>query len=111
MKTPLSQQLPESGAENPFSSVCCGGSNGVGLAVIALSWWILVLKGNTEGSKITEALNDILWVLDSMVTYLSQNDGGSRKLTTNPEQSGNATLSKKRRGRSADNGKGKRRKL
>ena len=75
----LSRQVPSSDSSNPWSTLCYGGSNGFLMVLIGLSWWVQALNGRVEEEWLVQAIDDVYWVLSSMVTYLrlAKGSGGS----------------------------------
>jgi uncharacterized membrane protein YukC len=51
-----------------------GRPNGFFLILMALSWWITAAKGDTENANIAKALDDVDWVLKSMVAHERMGD-------------------------------------
>jgi hypothetical protein len=51
-----------------------GGPNGFFLILMALLWWITAAKGDTKNDDIAKALNDVDWVLKSMVAHEQMGD-------------------------------------
>ena len=76
-KSGLSHQFPAVYPDNPWSSVFCGGGNGLCLVVVALAWWVVALQGNVEGKDLENAVDDVSWVLDGMISYSKTNSSGN----------------------------------
>lgn len=49
-----------------------GGKDGLFLVVVSLGWWIHA-RGATKGSKVDDAIADVTWVIDNLVSLLSAN--------------------------------------
>ena len=49
-----------------------GGSAGLYIVVMALSWWITSLKGDLDDLELYETVNDIAWVLTLLKATLPQ---------------------------------------
>jgi len=47
-----------------------GGKDGLFLIVVSLGWWIST-QGLSEESKTTEAVRDVTWVIENLVSCLS----------------------------------------
>jgi hypothetical protein len=69
--TSLSRDVP---AKETWVGLKKGGSAGLYVVVMALSWWIASLKGNLDDLQVYETVNDIVWVLSLVkVTTPPQN--------------------------------------
>lgn len=47
-----------------------GGKDGLFLIVISLGWWLLA-RNPSEDSEVDEAIKDVTWVIDNLVSLLS----------------------------------------
>jgi hypothetical protein len=61
--TSLSRDVPANSAKETWAGLKKGGSAGLYVVVMALSWWIASLKGDLGDSRVYETVNDIAWVL------------------------------------------------
>lgn len=52
-----------------WNDLLIGGKDGIFVVVMTLSWWIH--KKKDKGSKLTEAMTDVSWVLSQLVSTLS----------------------------------------
>ena len=49
-----------------------GGSNGLFVVVVALSWWVFAMgPDNKHPLELSVAINDVLWVLSELTAVLS----------------------------------------
>lgn len=49
-----------------------GGKDGIFVIVISLAWWVSA-PGSSGGSKLNEALDNVTWVINCLIRYLSTN--------------------------------------
>ena len=47
-----------------------GGKDGIFVVIVSLAWWVCA-RGSSGGRKLDEALTDVTWVLDGLISYLS----------------------------------------
>ena len=72
----LSRDVP---ADVDWEPILCGGSNGLALIVMALSWWIHSSNaGSSIDGELHEAISDVHWVLSEIVASLAAQPGGKR---------------------------------
>lgn len=57
-------------ANADWEPVFRGGSNGLLLTIVALSWWVSVIDPDDQYSLLLEAINDVSWVLSELVSML-----------------------------------------
>jgi hypothetical protein len=57
-----------------------GGSNGLSMVVMALSWWVHAMGLNGQQNlKLSAAINDVKWVLSELVMLLTSSmDTGNK---------------------------------
>jgi hypothetical protein len=86
---PLVTTVP---ADADWTPLIHGGSNGLSLVVVALSWWVSAT--DVHSVDISDAIHDVKWVLSELVRRLSsvETPGGSKRRS---EASPDRTKSKK----------------
>jgi hypothetical protein len=73
-------------ADEDWTPLIRGGSNGLSLVVMALSWWVSAL--DAPDSDLSEAISDVKWVLSELVTTLSSpmsETGNKRPCESSPD--------------------------
>jgi hypothetical protein len=50
-----------------WASLKKGGSAGLYIVVMALSWWVLTLKAGSDDPQVWATIDDITWVLSSVM--------------------------------------------
>ena len=55
---------------NDWGHLLEGGKDGMFLVVVSLAWWVCA-QDSPEKSKLDEAIEDVTWVLDCLITRLS----------------------------------------
>ena len=66
---PFSREGDEDPAEQCWDALPNGGKDGLFIVVLSLGWWIGV-QDPLEESKVDEAVEDVTWVIDNLVTFL-----------------------------------------
>ncbi|KIJ91103.1 hypothetical protein K443DRAFT_126330 [Laccaria amethystina LaAM-08-1] len=61
---PLSRDVPD---KESWASLKKGGSAGLYIVVMALSWWVLTLKAGSDDPQVWATIDDITWVLSSVM--------------------------------------------
>jgi len=78
-------------ADVDWMSLMRGGSNGLSLVVMALSWWVYSMKAPDSG--LLEAIGDVQWVFSQLVATLSSTRtevGNKRPCATSPKDEPNS---------------------
>lgn len=55
--------------EHNWGDLPDGGKDGLFLVVVSLGWWILT-RNPSEGSRLDEAIKDVAWVINNLVSFL-----------------------------------------
>ena len=74
-------------ADADWTNLRCGGSNGLALVVMALSWWVGAT--GTPDSDLTAAIDDVKWVVSELVMTLSSTaaaTGSKRPSDSSPDE-------------------------
>lgn len=61
---PLSRDAPE---QESWASLKKGGSAGLYIVVMALSWWVVTLRDISDDPQICATVDDLTWVLSSVM--------------------------------------------
>ena len=73
----LNKILPTDANQEP---ILCGGSNGLSMVVMALSWWIQAIGSiQQQDEKLSTAIHDVTWVLSKLVSMLSSASMDTKK--------------------------------
>lgn len=65
----LDRTLP---TETDWEPILRGGSNGLSMVVMALSWWVRAMGSNGhQDTELSVAIDDVKWVLSELVAMLS----------------------------------------
>jgi hypothetical protein len=70
----LTKEAPD---DEKWEGLMKGGTAGIYIVVVALSWWIKALGTITDGGDASEAVQDVTWVLDKVCGSLLSNERGS----------------------------------
>jgi hypothetical protein len=57
----LLQEVPDTGEQ--WETLRRGGSNGFFMIVLALSWWVEAMGGKADSTGLSEAIDDVAWVV------------------------------------------------
>jgi hypothetical protein len=73
----LVKTLPEDADWEPVNR---GGSNGLSVVIMALSWWVAATKNGGDGSdgKLHTAISDMTWVLSQLIAAVNPETGTKR---------------------------------
>jgi len=73
----LNKTLPTDANWEP---ILRGGSNGLSMVVMALSWWIQAIGSiQQQDEKLSTAIHDVTWVLSKLVSMLSSASMDTKK--------------------------------
>jgi hypothetical protein len=78
----LVKLLPEDVDWEPVNR---GGSNGLSIVVMALSWWVAAINGNRLDGKLRTAISDMTWVLSELTAVVNPETGTKRGCEPNTE--------------------------
>jgi hypothetical protein len=79
---PLVKNVP---VDADWTPLVYGGSNGLSLVVVALSWWVCAVQAhNAENlnaedldAEVLDAIRDVTWVLSKLIVVLSSEETSS----------------------------------
>jgi hypothetical protein len=67
-----------------------GGSAGLYIVVVALSWWIKILTPDDSYIRVWTAVRDVTWVIDQIYKKVKAVSGGKKRGHEETEESGDA---------------------
>ncbi len=89
----LNKTLPTDANWEP---ILRGGSNGLSMVVMALSWWIQAIGSiQQQDEKLSTAIHDITWVLSKLVSMLSSASMDTEKKHSRKENTKEEPVSKR----------------
>lgn len=94
--SPLSRDIP---SIEEWDIIARGGSNGLFLVVMALSWWFqgFVSTSTEPTDDFWAAVSDVAWVLDTITDTLSSVSVGQKRLRVDEDSASDKPKSKRAR--------------